>query len=613
MDIHANQSEQAQHIISQYQRTFTITKKYSIFLTWCILGLCGVLFTILWNNQTTRSLDHQNNNRSFTQSWNAIQAKALYIFDTPSPIGYFQAYIIWWWYLQENGKYISKNNFMTYKNIALPQHFTTTENSDYIWWNSEQQTNSYIQKFIMIETGLLLNPLLIPEIQTGPQVSLKNVFHLSCLWSKLLINADFCNYNLEQFTMHADEYDLSHDYQWLEEISSYISKQEDKNALCKSILNYEMKNNDFNPQFKTILSRCDPSILKKQNDLIQRKQLEHELDTVLSGTIYNDSLWNQFKVGSSMQILQSQIQVWKIDIRFLASYYNYILKLLQSDTIDNFTLHLIYKYHNQYLIPGLIDLFKTVNVDTSRDIQNMIDKLDTLNNGDNVNLVGLRYRVNPEIILATDYASTHLPLGQNTAIIVTWSSLTGVDNRIINTLIGAVDISINQSMNSGTTNSDSWIKDNQNTLNGSMTKTGTQESTKTPNTNTIGEQKSNTSSQEDDLNSYRPKTTPVYSPSNSENKEKTIVSDRMLNHLWIKPDIIIAKGSKYFVEREYKWFTFSSLIDRDNDRKLSPIYVKIDNVRTIIPDLVLYLMDYDRYSQVKFLKNPESYIRQASQ
>jgi len=49
----------------------------------------------------------------------------------------------------------------------------------------------------------------------------------------------------------------------------------------------------------------------------------------------------------------------------------------------------------------------------------MIDKLDTLNNGDNVNLVGLRYRVNPEIILATDYASTHLPLGQNTAIIVT--------------------------------------------------------------------------------------------------------------------------------------------------------------------------------------------------
>jgi len=64
-----------------------------------------------------------------------------------------------------------------------------------------------------------------------------------------------------------------------------------------------------------------------------------------------------------------------------------------------------------------------------------------------------------------------------------------------------------------------------------MTKTGTQESTKTPNTNTIGEQKSNTSSQEDDLNSYRPKTTPVYSPSNSENKEKTIVSDRMLNHL----------------------------------------------------------------------------------
>ncbi|MBP7007788.1 hypothetical protein KBB05_03590 [Patescibacteria group bacterium] len=55
------------------------------------------------------------------------------------------------------------------------------------------------------------------------------------------------------------------------------------------------------------------------------------------------------------------------------------------------------------------------------------------------------------------------------------------------------------------------------------------------------------------------------------------------------------------------------MLDQENDRKLYPIYVQLDGVRTVIPNFELYLMDYDRYSQVKFLKNPEQYVRQATQ
>jgi len=125
---------------------------------------------------------------------------------------------------------------------------------------------------------------------------------------------------------------------------------------------------------------------------------------------------------------------------------------LQSDTIDQFSLHLIYKYHNQYLLPGLTELLKTVNVDTSRDIQNSIDQLDALHYGNSLHSIGLRYRVNPEIIIPSDYSSTHAPLEENTQFQISGTTLSGIDNGVINTLIGAVDLSINKSLqNSGTT------------------------------------------------------------------------------------------------------------------------------------------------------------------
>lgn len=87
----------------------------------------------------------------------------------------------------------------------------------------------------------------------------------------------------------------------------------------------------------------------------------------------------------------------------------------------------------------------------------------------------------------------------------------------------------------------------------------------------------------------------------------------MYNHLGIKPTTIVNKGNKYLVMRTYSNYEFAALVDKENDRRLSPIYVKIDNHLTIIPNLEIYLMDYDRYTQIKFLKNPDQYVRQATQ
>lgn len=608
--IDTSSSIRSQRIISQYQRSFWFIKKFAAATIGILIALWIITKTIGWMENITQ--DEQAFNL-YIQSGNAIITNGLYIPDQAFDLAWFQAHIIWWWYNQIDNNHISKNNLLSYNGVALPQHITTSIASNYLEWNDEQKTSSYIERFIILNTGLLENTISISGSKL-PQASLIETFKLDCLSSPLVIQQEFCEYNLNQFATQAYKYDLSFDFLWLDQIAKYIDTPETRYNLCNSIMKYQLLSKNFDPRFESILNSCDTSIIKKQNQIKQRNTIQKELQWMLSKEIYSETLWNQYKISSSMQILQNQLSENKIDIEFLKSYYSYIYAFLQSNNSDTFSVNLIYKYHNQYLIPWLIRLLKIVNVDTSIDIQNLIDTLDTLNNGDNVNLIGLRYRVNPALILPTDYASTHLPLDTNTKVEISWSVSSGIDNGAINQLIWAVDISINQWLQTWQTQeSNTWLTDNNN-INNQVTQsnTGTNTTTNQNNSNIVA-YKPNTITQEDDLNSYKPKTVTTYAPANTESREKAIVSDRLLNHLGIKPDIIIAKWNKYFIEWSYKWFTFSALLDKDNDRKLSPIYVKIDNIRTIIPDFVLYLMDYDRYSQVKFLKNPESYIRQATQ
>lgn len=255
----------------------------------------------------------------------------------------------------------------------------------------------------------------------------------------------------------------------------------------------------------------------------------------------------------------------------------------------------------------LIELQKAVNLDTVQDIQNILDKFDTINNGDNLNLIGLRYRVSPNLVLPTDYAQEHPPLTWGPIAVVTGNA-TGFDASIINAVIGQVDNAIQWNMNN------SWSTDTsgQNTSE-TTTQTPVQDNvqeTTTPDASAPDA----TSDNEEDLNTYQPqKQATVYQPENSESKVQTAISDRMYNNLGIRPSIIINKGGKYLIMRSYSNYDFAALLDKDNDWRLSPVYVKIDGHLMPIPDLEMYLMDYDRYTQIKFLKNPDQYVRQATQ
>lgn len=217
-----------------------------------------------------------------------------------------------------------------------------------------------------------------------------------------------------------------------------------RDKLCQSIIHFEMVYNQTDNRFLPLLQTCNPQYLTTHQTLLDRNTLHKELSTIISDTVLSGTLQNQFKLASSIQIIHNQIQQERIDIHFLKAYIEYVKKLLANPTLDQFTTNLLYVYHNQYLFQGLQGLTQKVNVDTSIDIQNSIDQLDTINNGDNLDLIGLRHRVSPECIQDSDYASLHLPLSNIENPVITGTIQTGIDSNVINALIGVVDSSIQQ-------------------------------------------------------------------------------------------------------------------------------------------------------------------------
>ena len=91
------------------------------------------------------------------------------------------------------------------------------------------------------------------------------------------------------------------------------------------------------------------------------------------------------------------------------------------------------------------------------------------------------------------------------------------------------------------------------------------------------------------------------------------IQNRFVNYMGIAPTSATSRGDKYYVVFDYQDFNFGTLLDINDDWKLSPIYVKIDWSMTLIPELEIFLMDYDRYTQIKFLKNTAEYVRSANQ
>ncbi|HMY80687.1 MAG TPA: hypothetical protein PLW93_01600 [Candidatus Absconditabacterales bacterium] len=629
-------------IIAGYIHTYDLLKKYVIFGMGALIGI-GIIGYYLWSYINIQT-HHESYHIGFIQSGGTIQASRLYFNHSGFALGDFMGYGIGGSFGSREGRYISNNNFITYQDTVLPRYSTPMSSLNYLGSTNAERVSNYITNFVQIDSGSLHQYSIKPITYKLPQVNSIKEFKLECLNSRWKVLPDFCEYNIKQFAQQVYRIDMDFDKERIMSIvPSLVTHSGIHQNFCQSVLKQVMLTNTINPLRDTLLETCEPTYQDQYNTIRIWQSINKELDTVLTTGLVNNKQRDNYKLVSAMQILDSQIQGETIDIDFLSSYRLFVSEYLKSPSIDQRTIDIIYKFHNHYLIPGCIKLQEVVNVDTVRDLQNMIDRLDIFNNGDGLNILSLRSRVSPDIILPTDYAQTHPPLGEALPVI-SGSSSVGVDNSVINTLIGSIDSTITKGLSSSGTNTTnnqtntipsehitegndnqkpSSIDTKPDTNTNSSNNIGIMTNTASNTTNTSISTSSNSgTTNELDLNTYKPGSSSsfpsIYAPGGSTNSTneydpKKTVSDRMLNNLGLTPTTIITKGEKYFVERTYKGFFFSALLNPNDDWKLSPIFVTLDGSRTLIPEFSLYLMDYDRYSQIKFLKDPDSYVRQATQ
>lgn len=588
---------------------YNAIKRYVVFSLGGLIGIGILLYSILVSRETSVANNEMFRDIGFSKTGSTAIAHSIYYAPAWFKLGDFDASLLGGRYTYANGKHISKNNLLHYAGYVLPINITTASSTNYLGTTPEEKVAQYIEQFI------ILDPTVLQENQQEQKKieplseNLVEAFSLDCMVSSLRIISDFCDHNIEVFSQNFWKYDITAQF---EVVSSIFKQSNDpiiRNNICQSIVHFEFLNNNPDNRFREILNSCDAQFLTTHDTLVQRNSVIKQLGTKLNPSPDKDSKRNQLKLVSSMQLIQSQIIQNKIDTSFLESYREFVNQLLKLSDIDQFSVDLIYRYHNQYLMKWLMELQKVVNLDTVQDLQNILDKFDTINNGDNLNLIGLRYRVSPNLVLATDYAQEHPPLTWGPITVITGNT-SGFDASVINAVIGQVDNAIQWNMaNSWSTPTPPPVEQVANET--PVAQTPPQDTSPPPSTNPPSD---SIPDKEEDLNTYQPqKQATMYQPENSESKARTTISDRMYNNLGIKPSTIVNKGNRYLIMRSYSNYEFAALLDRENDRKLSPVYVKIDGHLTPIPDLEMYLMDYDRYTQIKFLKSPDQYVRQATQ
>gem|GEM_PF-6840122 len=265
-------------------------------------------------------------------------------------MGDFDASLLGGRYTYANGKHISKNNLLHYAGYVLPINITTASSTNYLGTTPEEKVAQYIEQFI------ILDPTVLQENQQEQKKieplseNLVEAFSLDCMVSSLRIISDFCDHNIEVFSQNFWKYDITAQF---EVVSSIFKQSNDpiiRNNICQSIVHFEFLNNNPDNRFREILNSCDAQFLTTHDTLVQRNSVIKQLGTKLNPSPDKDSKRNQLKLVSSMQLIQSQIIQNKIDTSFLESYREFVNQLLKLSDIDQFSVDLIYRYHNQYLM-----------------------------------------------------------------------------------------------------------------------------------------------------------------------------------------------------------------------------------------------------------------------
>lgn len=318
----------------------------------------------------------------------------------------FNLHIQQWplWY--EGNMIESVNNFISFRWFVLPQKVAVNK-------NIQLQDKSYFENpnYDIKEIQIFMDNFIYITHAESPQSNYKNktiplaknslinYFRLSCT-KGILLYKGICNQILDEFLSTLYVYDLSQNYDNIDEIFDTI-KTTHQTQFCDALLTYVQYTNDNNPALLPIMRECGNDYKDSFNAFSAFIAIQWQLE---SATI-NSDVWvnkdlNAYKLISLMQMIFADLQSKKLNQSVILSYNRYVEELIKKDGVEAFYYDVIYLFNNNYLEKNIIKNFINIKWEQIDNTQKILDWLRNLNKWNTViNMVWLEGRIKNQTIL----------------------------------------------------------------------------------------------------------------------------------------------------------------------------------------------------------------------
>lgn len=382
LDNNSKLTNTEKNIITKYTKIYKFIFKYSIYV---IIGLISIL---ILNHQINKSENLDTNDNFIIEKakligeFNKITNQNI---NNPD----INVHILQWTLEMGEDLIFSTNNLISYKNLIMPRNMFLYDSSP-IEWKAYFDKSNYnieeLEKFaqnIVFTNSDQIEKTIKNTISLPINESLKNTFYLDCIKDPKVINKS-CDYYIDNFLDTFFVYDVSRDYEWLQEIFNNLKNTQHKVNMCESMKKYILYSNDTNEKIENIFISCGDNYYEDFHTIQLFLDIQNQLkEWYINQTVYQNEMLNAYKLISYQQIIYNDLHQSTINnIRF-ETYINYLQELLKKDNkIDSFYLDLTYRLNNNYLINLLNKLKYKVSDNKKTEIENIIRNLNKINNGD---------------------------------------------------------------------------------------------------------------------------------------------------------------------------------------------------------------------------------------
>ncbi len=393
-----------QELISVYQIIYKTVFKYGIFV-----------ILILWALYITQNiLQTQTNIITITDT--TAETKDLTIksfkksIDMIKSSGDLNIYV-WLGWLQQSWNFLfSYNNLASYRGYILPRYFSGDvsifwTNGLFDWtWYSKKELETFIVNFLNSKSMRKdINTQASPiEITTD----ILTTFNLQCLSQQKIYNG-LCDIFTQNFVKTFLLYDITQDIVWFKDVFSTImasNREKYQDELCKNMIYYSYYSKNASNDIKEIMKSCHIQEYDTFNKYALFSKIQKELETkTINTTVYGDVVVDSYKINSFLQILYEDINNDTIKMDRVRKYLDFIEELLKEENINSLEANIIY-YFNNYKLKGLLEKPEfLINISNKKDINAIIKKINTINNGNLlVGYKGLKYMINDNITIKQD-------------------------------------------------------------------------------------------------------------------------------------------------------------------------------------------------------------------